>query len=71
MVKNKELKNIGAPKEIDAEKVKDFHYEDLPNDTKKAIERILIYRKSLGLDNDAEDRKQRAIRYFIFQRDKK
>lgn len=55
-------------KKIEIEGVK---YEDLPLDTRKGIEKAVAYRKSLGLPDDTEDRKEKAIKYFIFQRDKR
>jgi hypothetical protein len=54
-------------KKIDIDGAK---YTDLPLDVRRSIEKIIVYRKGLDLPDDTEDRKQRAIRYFVFQRGK-
>jgi len=41
-------------------------YTDLPLSLRKEIERIIEWRKSLGLPDDSVERKERALRYQEF-----
>lgn len=50
---------------------KDLTYDDLPKSTKDGIERVLKYRRSLGLQDDSEDRKRRALNYYKFEMGRK
>ena len=41
-----------------------FAFNDLPLSIRTGVERIIAYRKKLGLLDDSKERKAKAIRYF-------
>ena len=44
-----------------------FKYSDLPLSLRKEIEHIIEWRKGLGLFDDTVDRRERALRYYIWR----
>lgn len=45
----------------------EYTYDDLPQNIKDKIETDLAYRRSLNLPDDSQERKDKALKYFIFQ----
>jgi len=44
-----------------------FKYSDLPLSLREEIEHIIEYRKKLNLFDDTVERKERALRYYIWR----
>lgn len=58
------------PRTKSVTKQSNITYEDLPPKTRLSIDKIIENRKLLGLPDDSEERKKRAVDYFIWQQEK-
>jgi hypothetical protein len=45
----------------------EYTYNDLPKSVKDKIEKDLTYRRKLKLPDDSQERKDKALKYFIFK----
>lgn len=48
---------------------KSISYEDLPFKTRTSIDKLIEWRKTLDLPDDGAGRKERATKYFQWQRE--
>lgn len=46
---------------------KEITFEDLPEDIKRGVQKTINYRLNLGLQDDSESRKLKALEYYRFK----